>query len=665
MAREQGQSDSLSERARAERLNSCLAAASSVAEVADAMLIAVREVGRDLVNADLVGDDDVAVGLIVPADAGRISGPVDQTFGDAGCMATPARVAEVTSTLTPWAGAQNLRLIPVIDRSRCVAVIAVRADPLTDASEFDRLVRAVALIGLVAAMRLSSAIELERLRHRAQSTGSPETSQRTTEGSARATQDSSRPEHAGVLLDRRGFEDIVSRRLTEVFSLDGDEDRGLSIAIGDVDNLRSINETYGHEAGDLVIEGVGRLIRELAPCDLCHAAQLSGDEFGLLAPDRETLTRWVLSVLGGVRSSEWRSRSTPMPVSISFGVTFDTETATWDAADTALRIAKDQGGDQMVVHDDASPKIVALIGDRSWAESITAALEEDRFVLYGQPIVHTSQPQSAPVWFEMLLRYRSRAGVVAAPDSFLPSARRFGLMGQIDSWTTERAISWLGGTPPQTRAAVNVAGSFLASPRSLTHIGHALANHSVDPSRLCIEITETTAIEDFRRTRDVIRTLRGWGCSVAIDDFGNGWTSLPLVRDLEVDLLKIDGRWVRSALVDDLSNAVVTAIVEAASIIGAKVVGEWVEDAATIEFLHLLGVDFAQGYLTGVPAPLDSYVLTNHAEPHAAAGVPVDRPTLPAVPFDVPRRARIADHRVPDFGVAEVTGSAAVLGPTA
>ena len=107
------------------------------------------------------------------------------------------------------------------------------------------------------------------------------------------------------------------------------------------------------------------------------------------------------------------------------------------------------------------------------------------------------------------------------------------------------------------------------------------------------------------RCSEVVSIARKWGCKVAIDDFGKGWTSLPLVRDLNVDILKIDGDWVQNSLDDQLSRSVVTAIMETATIIGVEVVAECVEDDRTVEFLQDLGVHYLQGFLTGVPAPLE------------------------------------------------------------
>jgi len=132
----------------------------------------------------------------------------------------------------------------------------------------------------------------------------------------------------------------------------------------------------------------------------------------------------------------------------------------------------------------------------------------------------------------------------------------------------------------------------------------ALDATGVDAGRLVIEITETTAIEDEAACRHAIAALRSWGARVAIDDFGSGWTSLALARTVPVDFLKIDGTWVRDAVSDQLSRQVVQGVVAAARTLGSLTVAEWVEDEPTRAFLSDLGVDYIQGYLTGLPEPL-------------------------------------------------------------
>jgi PAS domain S-box-containing protein len=235
------------------------------------------------------------------------------------------------------------------------------------------------------------------------------------------------------------------------------------------------------------------------------------------------------------------------------------------------------------------------------SELIYAALAQDRFVLYGQPIVHLASMQPAKT--ELLIRMRKVRGGqdLLAPASFLPAAERFDLITVIDEWVIDRAIELavLGH-----RVTVNVSAKTVSDSRQVDRVEQALVASGAPPRNLIFEITETAVADNLDAARSFTIRMRKLGCPIALDDFGVGHGSFTYLRHLHVDYLKIDMQFVRDLLSDEEDRQVVQAIVGVACQFKIETIAEGVEDQATLEELRGLGVDFAQGYLTGRPVPL-------------------------------------------------------------
>jgi len=486
--------------------------------------------------------------------------------------------------------------VPLIDRGTVIGVIDSEHSEPDFYTEED--LEALVDIAAIAAVRLRAAMSTDALMQ------TVEELERTRQQLATLV----RTDHLTSLANRRGFEDEL-----EAKSKDGP----IAIALLDLDGFKSINDTYGHIAGDAVLKQIAAVLEEQMPDDRCFVGRLGGDEFGLLGPDLRTVTDWGLCILDRVRSTSWHSITGEHRVAASIGAAPQHDsTDLWGMADEALFVAKSAGGNRMVVHDQFDKRFQTLRSDRVWAEKIRAAMTDDSFTLVGQPIVPADELSAGPLFFEMLLRYREKDGVIVGPAGFLEVAETFRLSEDVDRWVVSRTVAWLADQDPTIRAAANITGHFVESPRALPILAEALEESGIDPRRLCLEITESIAIADVKRCADMVRTARSWGCSVAIDDFGRGWSSLPLVRDLSIDLLKIDGEWVCNVKDDALARSVVTSIVEAAEIVGVSVVAEWVEDQPTADFLIDLGVPFLQGYFVGRPAPLGELLVGSASLAH-------------------------------------------------
>jgi PAS domain S-box-containing protein len=235
------------------------------------------------------------------------------------------------------------------------------------------------------------------------------------------------------------------------------------------------------------------------------------------------------------------------------------------------------------------------------SELIYSALAQDRLVLHGQPIVSLNTLQPAKT--ELLVRMQTvRGGTeLLPPAAFLPEAEEFDLIQVIDEWVIDRAIEIAAAGH---RVCVNVSAKTVSDHGEHDRIEAAVIAGGGSAPNLVFEITETALAEDLDAARSFVLRLRALGGKVALDDFGVGHGTFTYLRRLPVDFLKIDQEFVRDLLVDDESRQVVEAILGVARQFRIETVAEGVEDQATLDELRRMGVDFAQGYWTGRPAPL-------------------------------------------------------------
>ena len=231
---------------------------------------------------------------------------------------------------------------------------------------------------------------------------------------------------------------------------------------------------------------------------------------------------------------------------------------------------------------------------------VEAALAEERFILYAQPIVDLQSGRT--VQHELLLRMRESDGRIVPPGEFLPVAEQYALIGEIDWWALKQAAELAGaGSPVQ----VNVSARSVVDPDVLEHIERCIKDSAVAPGMLVFEITETAIIEDEQAARVFAERLRALGCKIALDDFGTGYGTLTYLKQIPLDYLKLDIEFVRDVVINDASRHVVQAVVSLARDFNLETVAEGVEDAEALALLRRLGVDRAQGYHLARPAPFD------------------------------------------------------------
>jgi diguanylate cyclase (GGDEF)-like protein len=382
----------------------------------------------------------------------------------------------------------------------------------------------------------------------------------------------------------------------------------------DLDRFKAVNDTSGHIAGDNMLREVAALVKETVR-DSDTAARLGGDEFGLLLlgcplEKARQIADDVVRSISGYRFV-WKDKIFSIGVSVGL-VEISRESGSLEellsAADSACYVAKKQGNHVHVysAHDEA---VARHRGEIHWLQRLQTAIKENRFELLAQPIVSATAVTNDGPALEVLLRLQDDnvpGGI--APAEFLRAAERYRLMGDVDRWVVQTALTALGRggirLPEGRSLAINLSGQTLGDPAFLEFVVDCLDRTGVTPQQVCFEVTESSVITNIEHARRFIGVLHGMGCRFALDDFGRGLSSFGNLKNLAIDYLKIDGSFIRNLASDSVNQAMVAAMVKLARTLNFKVIAEQVEDISALEAARNMGVDFLQGFQLGRPQPL-------------------------------------------------------------
>ena len=407
------------------------------------------------------------------------------------------------------------------------------------------------------------------------------------------------------LANRRRFEQELSREAGRVarYGAPG------AVLVIDLDNFKEVNDAFGHKAGDDLLKGVAGAVRHrIRQTDLL--ARIGGDEFGVLLPQADVDQAQV--VADGIVKALGRhvamlgDQSIRVTASVGLAM-FDSLSATevLACADLSMYEAKQAGRNRFALYSHAGRRGPASARE-SQAERLRTALEDDRFVLYGQPILDLRE--GSVRHHEVLLRLRDdEGGEPLTPSTFLYVAERLGLIQAIDGWVARQAIELIAESERAGRPLVlhvNLSGQSIGDPGVAALVESALTEARIDPSRLVFELTETAAIANIEEAKVFAHRLRARGCRLALDDFGAGFGSFYYLKNLPFDYFKIDGDLIRGIATSSMDQLVVGAIVGIARGMGKKTIAEFVTEDATVRLLEKAGVDYAQGYHIGRPRPL-------------------------------------------------------------
>lgn len=410
------------------------------------------------------------------------------------------------------------------------------------------------------------------------------------------------------LLNRKEFE----RRLRAAVDDSKMFDQPNVLMYLDLDQFKIVNDTCGHVAGDELLKQVTRTLQHhIRETDTL--ARLGGDEFGILLENtsKERAIALAERIRQDIKDLRFSWQDKPFAISISCGmVAINKGTSSvhelMSCADMACYAAKDKGRDGIQWYSEDDAEYNQRRNEMQWASKIKQALEEDRFMLYFQPMKGL-QPSCEGEHGEFLVRLYEDGGLVP-PGAFIPAAERYNLMPLIDRWVVENVFQYLAesglGKKDEGTFFINLSGTSLSDNAFFNDIRKLLKQYDIKPSRICLEITETAAIDNLADAVEFITEIRDEGFKFALDDFGVGMSSFSYLKTIPVDYLKIDGSFVQNLLNDPIDKGIVEACNRISHAAGLQTIAEFVENQETEDALKAMGVDFGQGFGIAKPGPL-------------------------------------------------------------
>lgn len=379
-----------------------------------------------------------------------------------------------------------------------------------------------------------------------------------------------------------------------------------------------VNNLLGRAAGDRALTTIaGVLESSVHEEDL--VARMGGDEFAVVlsAPSRGQImaaAERLGRVIEGVRFEEGDEI---LDIGASIGIAIVDESVAESEiisrAILARHTARARGRNQIQLYEPGRSEEQRIAAEGRWAGRLAGALRDDRFRLSFQPIVRAETGEVHA--YEVLIRLAQEDGTLVTAGAFMPAAERLELTPQIDRWVIRAALDRVAREADRGMrfpVTINLSALSLRDTAIFDEIRDEIASRDIDSSLIAFEITETAAMTNLSDATAALRALKETGCRVFLDDFGSGFSSFAYLRNLPVDVLKIDAAFVRDLASDSVSRAMVRSFNELAHALGIATVAEGVEDEATLQILREIGVDLVQGYHLGRPV----------AEPVALAPVP-------------------------------------------
>lgn len=390
-----------------------------------------------------------------------------------------------------------------------------------------------------------------------------------------------------------------------------------TLAYLDFDHFNLVNDTASHEAGDELIKGIASMLAaNLFPSDSIF--RIGGDEFALLflceGREADQRAQRVLRAIETYKTG-WCGHVLSTTASIGLATLKPGQgdfAQLLSQADAACFTAKELGGNRICVAGQESAALKDRTEAMQSAVLIRQALNGDYFELDCQDILPLTDNPGNGRYFEVLLRLRDpQTGELLNPKSFIPAAERFHLGVKIDRYVINMLLSWMESHPKEAESvgacSINLSGASMDDEHFSGFLENRLKRSSFPADKIIFEITETCAMHDLSRAQAMIRNLRGIGCRFALDDFGTGFCSFTYLQNLDVDIFKIDGSFVRDLETSQLSKAVIRSITDIAHVLNKTTTAEHCESLELIGLLRKLGVDHAQGFGIHRPQAIAEY----------------------------------------------------------
>ncbi len=403
-------------------------------------------------------------------------------------------------------------------------------------------------------------------------------------------------------LNRRGYEAALQNALHA-----RQASQALVLADISIERFTHLSTLYGSAVMDRIFLELYQLIDQ--GFERTQIARVD-DSFRLIMANTEANQVFpkLVNFVEGVNKSALVPNRPAVSIRLRIGLLEVTRQLELDQAQNYLSQAS-----TMARHDEYCPVVLISDEDQALAQSFESIKAFDRidsitldetFFLVMQPIVPIDDA-SKKLKFEMLLRMRSESGGLIRPDKFIPAAEEAGIMNRIDRWVLETSLNLLDEHPRLCEEidliTVNLSGSSLNDPIFVDELMQTLRKRAHLASKLCLEITESVALNDIERTRTILESMQLLGVKVALDDFGSGYTGWGYLQHLPADILKLDGSIIRDCLSRSVDRLIIKSAVELAGELGMKCVAEMAETQETVVLLQALGVDYIQGYYFSKP----------------------------------------------------------------
>ena len=394
------------------------------------------------------------------------------------------------------------------------------------------------------------------------------------------------------------------------------EKAGLKVAVLfiDLDDFKHINDGLGHQYGDILLQQIAAGLTGI-PGLRGHCYRMGGDEFIIIiGPELYGELGKMVAYIKTLFNKPWYLMETEYFCTMSMGIavfpdnSVDVHEIT-RMADVAMYEAKRSGKNGYTYYSSEVENSTAkrLDIENNMRQAVSTGIEE--FVVFYQPVVDVNTQMCTSC--EALVRWDSKALGFMGPGEFIPLAEYLGLITSIGDYVLEEACRrcklWNDNGYPDFYINVNLSVVQLLQKNVVENIKRILDKTGVNPKNIVLEITESFAINDMQRVMDIITGLKKLGPRIALDDFGTGYSSLNYIKQLPLDIIKVDKTFIDDIVEDDYAQAFIKLIVDLSKTIGTKIVVEGVEHKEQFELLKSLGVDYIQGYYFGKPVPANIF----------------------------------------------------------
>lgn len=388
----------------------------------------------------------------------------------------------------------------------------------------------------------------------------------------------------------------------------------------EIDRFKVVNDTFGHKTGDALLNGVAEHMQSFVK-KADAFARMGGNEFAVIITN--STSKDAKKVADRLHKAieefhfEWDGKIFDINASMAL-VPIDADKTVNEilgSADVALSAAKDSGRNRIHEYRPHDSTMIRRQDEMQSVFELEDALRSNRFQLNFQPIQAISDDIKEGLHYEVLLRVLDEDGSVMSPGELLKAAEQFDKATRVDKWVINAIFDWLKKNPDHCKelslCSINLSGASIGDLGFSSFLQERLQDSEIPKEKISFEVTENAAVKNIKKAREFILNIKEYGCKFALDDFGSGLSSFAYLKDLPVDILKIDGMFVKNINTETVDYAMVKAINDVGKIMNMHTIAEYVENEEIYKKLKEIGVDYGQGYYFGKSEKLDQVIVVD------------------------------------------------------